>query len=111
MKIPFWGVCSFNIFRLAWRTTYVCLQMFIAMLIPFFNDVVGLLGAFCFWPLAIYFPVEMYIKQASIGTFTGHWWTLQGFSCLALLLSIGAAAGSVEGIVRHSRHLGKPFQL
>ncbi|CAM6088226.1 unnamed protein product [Calypogeia fissa] len=111
IQLPFWGACSFSIFRLTWRTAYVCLQTFIAMLVPFFNDVVGLLGAICFWPLAIYLPVEMYIKQASIATLTGHWWSLQFFSCLTLFLSIGAAAGSVEGLIRHGRHGGKPFKL
>ncbi|KAE8637426.1 hypothetical protein CSA_021612 [Cucumis sativus] len=30
---------------------------------PFFNDIVGLLGALGFWPLTVYLPVEMYIAQ------------------------------------------------
>jgi len=36
----------------------------IAMLVPFFNDVVGLLGALGFWPLTIFLPIQMHLKQA-----------------------------------------------
>ena len=38
----------------------------ISMLLPFFNDVVGILGAFGFWPLTVFFPIEMYISQKKI---------------------------------------------
>lgn len=36
------------------------------MLVPFFNDVVGLLGALGFWPLTVFLPIQMHIKQAGL---------------------------------------------
>ena len=36
----------------------------IAMLVPFFNDVVGLLGAIGFWPLTVFLTIHMHLKQA-----------------------------------------------
>ncbi|KAJ6426196.1 hypothetical protein OIU84_026724, partial [Salix udensis] len=36
------------------------------MIFPFFNSVLGLIGAMSFWPLTLYFPVQMYISQAKI---------------------------------------------
>jgi len=35
----------------------------IAILFPLFNDMLGVIGAVKFWPLVVYFPVEMYIVQ------------------------------------------------
>ncbi|KAK1371172.1 Amino acid transporter [Heracleum sosnowskyi] len=55
-----------NLFRLVWRTIFVIITTIISMLMPFFNDIVSILGAFGFWPLTVYFPVEMYIVQKKI---------------------------------------------
>ncbi|KAG8068618.1 hypothetical protein GUJ93_ZPchr0005g15140 [Zizania palustris] len=55
-----------NLFRLTWRSAFVVVTTVVSMLLPFFNDVVGLLGALGFWPLTVYFPVEMYIVQKRI---------------------------------------------
>ena len=30
-----------------------------ALIMPFFSAVIGFVGSFCFWPLAIYFPLAM----------------------------------------------------
>ncbi|MQI27723.1 hypothetical protein EI009_25840, partial [Escherichia coli] len=32
------------------------LNHLLAMVLPFFNDIVGLIGAIGFWPLTVYFP-------------------------------------------------------
>ncbi|KAG5031142.1 hypothetical protein JHK85_015124 [Glycine max] len=42
---------SFNLFRLIWRTIYVAVVTIIAMVMPFFNEFLALLGAIGFWPL------------------------------------------------------------
>ena len=34
------------------------------MLVPFFNDIVGLLGSLGFWPLTVFLPIQMHLKQA-----------------------------------------------
>eukprot|EP00884_Botryococcus_braunii_P012537 jgi/Botrbrau1/21284/Bobra.0463s0001.1 len=64
VRIPFTNtVYHFSAFRLVWRTFYVVATTLIAMLLPFFNDVLGLIGAIGFWPLTIYFPIAMHKAQ------------------------------------------------
>ncbi|KAL6179199.1 hypothetical protein ACLB2K_050715 [Fragaria x ananassa] len=72
-KIPMFPRFQVNPFRLCFRTVYVISTTRIAMLFPYFNQVLGVLGALNFWPLAIYFPVEMYFVQKKIGTWTKKW--------------------------------------
>ncbi|KAK6150798.1 hypothetical protein DH2020_015730 [Rehmannia glutinosa] len=88
-----------NMFRFVWRSLFVVSTTVISMLLPFFNDVVGILGAFGFWPLTVYFPVEMYIAQKKIAKWSTRWICLQMLSFACLMISIAAAAGSVAGVV------------
>lgn len=97
--IPGIGSYNLNLFRLVWRTAFVILTTIISMLLPFFNDVVGILGAFGFWPLTVYFPVEMYISQKKIPKWSTRWISLQMLSMACLIISIAAAAGSIAGVV------------
>lgn len=90
---------SLNMFRLVWRTIFVITTTVISMLLPFFNDVVGLLGALGFWPLTVYIPVEMYIAQKKIHKWSTKWVSLQILSGACLIITIAAATGSVAGIV------------
>ncbi|CAL9046640.1 amino acid permease 4-like [Musa acuminata AAA Group] len=87
-----------SLFRLVWRSTFVVLTTVISMLLPFFNDVVALLGALGFWPLTVYFPVEMYIVQKRIPRWSLRWVCLQMLSLGCLVITIAAAVGSVAGI-------------
>ncbi|XXG86211.1 hypothetical protein AAC387_Pa11g1146 [Persea americana] len=98
-----------NFFRLVWRTIFVVVTTVISMLMPFFNDVVGILGAFAFWPLTVYFPVEMYIAQKKIGRWTSQWLGLQIISFTCLTISLAAAAGSVAGVILDLKNY-KPFK-
>ncbi|XP_009604405.1 amino acid permease 4-like [Nicotiana tomentosiformis] len=108
IRIPLFGVYQLNFFRVIWRTIFVILTTIIAMLLPFFNDVVGLLGALGFWPLTVYFPIEMYIKQKKIGRWTNQWIGLQMLSAACLFVSIAAAVGSIAGVVLDLKTY-KPF--
>ncbi|KAF5176915.1 Amino acid permease [Thalictrum thalictroides] len=99
IPIPLLGTFKFNIFRLVWRTIFVAVTTVISMLLPFFNDVVGILGAFGFWPLTVYFPLEMYIAEKKIRKWTSQWVGLQILSVTCLLISLAAACGSVAGVV------------
>ncbi|KAM7278657.1 hypothetical protein ACFE04_005791 [Oxalis oulophora] len=47
IPVPFYGVYQLNLFQLIWRTGFVVLITLIAMLLPFFNDVVGILQRCC----------------------------------------------------------------
>lgn len=109
VNIPFCGVYSMNLFRLVWRTAYVVVTTVIAMMFPFFNDFLGLIGSISFWPLTVYFPIEMYIKQTKMKrfSFTWTWLKILSFSCL--IVSFIAAAGSIQGLATHLKKY-KPFQ-
>ncbi|XP_027162618.1 amino acid permease 2-like isoform X2 [Coffea eugenioides] len=109
IPIPFYGVYQLNFFRLSWRTAFVIVTSIIAMLMPFFNDVVGILGALGFWPLTVYFPIEIYVAQKKIGRWTTQWIGLQILSAACLLVSLSAAIGSVAGVVLELKTY-KPFK-
>ncbi|XP_044966979.1 amino acid permease 3-like [Hordeum vulgare subsp. vulgare] len=84
--------------RLTWRTAYVCVTTAVAMAMPFFGSVVGLIGSISFWPLTVYFPVEMYIAQRRVPRGSTRWLFLQALSAVCLLVSLVAAAGSVADV-------------
>jgi hypothetical protein len=87
-----------NMFRATWRTAFVVATTVVSMMLPFFNDVVGFLGALGFWPLTVYFPVEMYVVQKKVPKWSTKWVCLQMLSVCCLVISLAAAAGSIAGI-------------
>ncbi|PRQ27566.1 putative amino acid transporter, transmembrane domain-containing protein [Rosa chinensis] len=89
---------NINMFRLTWRTSFVVLVTVIAMAMPFFTDMLALLGAIGYWPLIVYVPIEMHIVQNKIQKQTLRWFGLQLLSFLCLLLSLAAASGSIYGL-------------
>ncbi|CAJ1937765.1 unnamed protein product [Sphenostylis stenocarpa] len=110
LKIPIPGLPPYKlkVFRLVFRTLYVLLTTVVSMLLPFFNDVVGVIGALGFWPLTVYFPVEMYISQKKIPKWSNRWISLQIFTVACLIVSVVAAVGSVAGVVLDLKKY-KPF--
>ncbi|KAK2968916.1 hypothetical protein RJ640_018608 [Escallonia rubra] len=100
INVPCYGTTKLSLFRLTWRTAYVIFTTALAMLFPFFNDFVGLLGALSFWPLTVYFPVEMYIAQAKIPRFSFTWIWLQILNWVCLIITLLAAAGSIRGLIK-----------
>ncbi|KAF7829806.1 amino acid permease 3-like [Senna tora] len=101
IKVGIPGVWCFNLnlFRMVWRTAFAVVSTVVAMALPFFNDVVGLLGALGFWPLTVYFPVEMYMVQRKVAKWSSEWMWLQALSLVCLIITIAAAVGSIVGIV------------
>lgn len=99
IKLPILPAFELNLLRLCFRTTYVASTTGIALLFPYFNQVLGVLGALNFWPLALYFPVEMYIVQRKIRAWTRVWVMLQALRAVCLLVTIIAFIGSLEGII------------
>jgi len=93
------GPFALSVFRLTWRSAFVCVTTVVAMLLPFFGNVVGFLGAVSFWPLTVYFPVEMYIKQRRVPRGSTKWICLQTLSVSCLIVSIAAAAGSIADVI------------
>ncbi|XP_015694346.2 amino acid permease 3-like isoform X1 [Oryza brachyantha] len=95
---------SVNMFRLTWRTAFVVASTVLAIVMPFFNDILGFLGAVGFWPLTVYYPVEMYIRQRRIERYTPRWVALQTLSLLCFLVSLAAAVASIEGVSESLKH-------
>lgn len=108
VNLPLVGTFRMNMFRLIWRTAFVTFSTVMAILLPFFNSIVGLIGAFSFWPLTVYFPVEMYMKQAKVPRFSLVWFALKLLSGFCLIVTLVAIAGSVEGIITDLKTY-KPF--
>lgn len=108
VRIPLCGVLNVNVFRLVWRTAYVTLTTVIAMIFPFFNSVLSLLGATSFWPLTVYFPIEMFISRAKIERFSFTWIWLKLLSMVCLIISLIVAVASIQGLVK-DLHSFKPF--
>ncbi|KAI4320857.1 hypothetical protein MLD38_034299 [Melastoma candidum] len=98
LKPPLLPAVQLNPFRLCFRSAYVVTTVGIALLFPYFNSVLGILGSLNFWPLAIYFPVEMYFRQKGIEPWSKLWVGLRLFSLVSAILSIVTLAGSVMNI-------------
>lgn len=101
-------ICSvtlrFNLFRLTWRTIFVIVATILAMAMPFFNEILSLLGAVGFWPLVVFFPIQMHIAQKQITKLSLKWCLLQLLSCLVFLISVAAIVGSIHGINKDLHH-------
>ncbi|KAI3855020.1 hypothetical protein MKX03_018414 [Papaver bracteatum] len=98
-KVPLLPSLNLSPFRLCTRTFYVATTTAIAITFPYFNQVLGVMGSLTFWPLIIYFPVQMYFVQLKVGAWTLKWVILQTFSIVCLIISTIALMGSIEGIV------------
>ncbi|GMQ03503.1 hypothetical protein CsSME_00049277 [Camellia sinensis var. sinensis] len=98
-----------NFFRLTWRTIFVILATTLAMALPFFNDILALLGAIGYWPLTVFFPVEMYIAKRRIGRWTNQWLGLQLINVVCFLVALAATCGSIQGLSK-AFNANKPFQ-
>ncbi|KAI3810163.1 hypothetical protein L1987_19773 [Smallanthus sonchifolius] len=88
-----------NPMRLCFRTSYVVLTTSIGMIFPYFNEAVAFAGSVTFWPLVVYFPVEMYIVRKKVVPWTVRWVLLRIFTILCLFVAIFAFVGSVQGII------------
>ncbi|KAK8465559.1 hypothetical protein PHAVU_009G112100 [Phaseolus vulgaris] len=93
--------CHVNFFRLIWRTAYVIVATVLAMAMPFFNEFLALLGAVGFWPLIVFFPVQMHIAQKQIKRLSLKWCMLQLLSFVSFLVTAAAATASIRGISKN----------
>ncbi|KAI9383575.1 hypothetical protein POPTR_013G103500v4 [Populus trichocarpa] len=90
--------------RLLLRTGFVIFTTLVAMMFPFFNAILGLLGSISFWPLTVYFPLNMYMVQANIKRGDSTWIMFQVLSLLCLVVSLVSVIGSVAGMLEHLKH-------
>ncbi|XP_027335975.1 probable amino acid permease 7 [Abrus precatorius] len=99
LKLPLLPAIPLNLLRLSFRTAYVVSTTVIAMVFPYFNQILGVLAGIIYYPLTIYFPVEMYLSQANIEAWTGKWVMLRTFSVVGFVVGLFTLVGSIEGIV------------
>ena len=76
-------VIRLNLLRLCSRSVYVGSTTKIAMMFPYFNQVMGIHGGLNFWPLSIYFPVEIYFGKLELRQQSGSCFELSA-SCACL---------------------------
>ncbi|KAF7064381.1 hypothetical protein CFC21_070712 [Triticum aestivum] len=93
------GPFALSALRLVWRSAFVCLTTLVAMAMPSFGAIVGLMGALSFWPLTVYFPVEMYMKQRAVARGSARWLCLKALTVGCLVVSVAATVGSIAGMV------------
>ncbi|XP_030511133.2 probable amino acid permease 7 isoform X1 [Cannabis sativa] len=99
LKLPLLPLVQLNPMRLCFRTAYVVSTTGIAMLFPYFNQVLGVLGAMGFWPMIIHFPVEMYFVKNKIEAWTRQWIVLRIISFVCFLVTVVGVMGSLQGLV------------
>ncbi|KAF9589446.1 hypothetical protein IFM89_023764 [Coptis chinensis] len=97
---------QFTLAKLFLRPAFVIFTTFVAMMFPFFNAIVGLLGAMSFFPLTVYFPLTMYIVQAKIKRGSFKWKAMQSLSMVCLVVTLISGVGSIADIVNHLKHAG-----
>eukprot|EP00252_Welwitschia_mirabilis_P013480 TRINITY_DN2963_c0_g1_i1.p1 TRINITY_DN2963_c0_g1~~TRINITY_DN2963_c0_g1_i1.p1 ORF type:complete len:483 (-),score=23.65 TRINITY_DN2963_c0_g1_i1:948-2396(-) len=88
-----------NLMRVCWRTVFVISTTVFAILFPSFNNVLAILGALNFWPLTVYLPVKMHMARKGYLNCSTKGIILNSLSIICLLISIAAAAGSIEGFI------------
>jgi len=101
------GRKSMMTFRLVWRSAYVAVVCVLAACLPFFNDIVGLIGAIGFWPATVLYPVEMYIRKYNVKG--ALWWAMEALNVFCFCITVLAIVGSVQVIISSASSY-KPFQ-
>lgn len=85
--------------RLSFRTAHTVANTIVTIAIPFFGDIIGLVGACTFFP-CMYFPLQLYkvVRKPSERVRR----TLNIIVVIAFFVTLMSAAGSVQQIVVHS---------
>lgn len=104
VRVPFVSI-EFAPCSLALRAGFVALTTMIAIGIPFFNAILGLMGSITFWPITVYYPVAMYMVRANITWGQPKWLALQSLSILAFLVTVFSAVGSFADVIHQLRLL------
>ncbi|CAJ1960249.1 unnamed protein product [Sphenostylis stenocarpa] len=104
LRLPLLPAFQLSFLRLSFRTAYVASTTVIAMLFPYFNQILGVLAGIIYYPLSIYFPVEMYLSQSNIEPWSSKWVMLRAFSVIGFVVGLFTLVGSIEGIVSAKLH-------
>lgn len=88
-------------FRLSFRSLYVVIVTVIGVCLPFFSDVVGLIGAIGFWPATVFYPIEMWITVYKPNLTRRI--LMETLNVICFFITVMAIAGSVQLIVVDSK--------
>ena len=69
-----------------------------SILVPFFSDIVGLVGAIGFWPTTVFFPIECWIRLYRPSPTYRFW--LRALNVICALVTVAAAMGSIYNIIK-----------
>ncbi|XP_059073623.1 amino acid permease 2-like [Cryptomeria japonica] len=105
IRIPLCGSISFTIFSLLVRSLVVVSTTVLAMLLPFFNTLMGFIGAVSFWPLTVYLPIQMYLTQTNVQKWSSKWVLNQSLSLICFLIIVAGIVGAITGISQDLRHV------
>lgn len=99
--LPIPGLRNFklNSFRIVYRSIFVILSTILSMFLPFFNEVVGILGSIGFWPSTFYIPVKIYLSQKKIPKWSKQWIFLQFLTAVCFTVSLAALSGSLVSLL------------
>lgn len=89
--------------RLWYRTIYVVLVTFLAVLLPFFSAVLGFVGAVGFWPATVFFPINCWIKVFRPRRTLRFFLHALDFFCF--IVTLLAIAGSVEAMIDSAKNV------
>ncbi|KAI7844982.1 hypothetical protein COHA_001348 [Chlorella ohadii] len=82
--------------RIAFRALYAVVACFISVLLPFFWDMVGLVGALGFWPTTVIFPIWMWRRVYKHDRKTAIFY--ETINLVSFLLTICATIGAIYSI-------------
>ncbi|XP_059666584.1 probable amino acid permease 7 [Cornus florida] len=99
LKFPHLPALRLSLLRLCFRTAYVAFTTGIAIVFPYFNQVVGVAGALTFWPIVIFFPAEMYLAHKNVEAWTTKFIVLRTYTTVCLFVLMFALVGSIEGVI------------
>ena len=86
------------------RIVYICSTCFIACLIPFFDDLMGLIGALGATPTTFVIPCLLWLTiKRPTPWISYHWWLCWVIAIVASCIGLIGAAGALYNIVEDSK--------
>ena len=88
--------------RLVWRTFYCAFCAAITIVLPFFNDIIGLVGSAGFVPMSFIFPCLFYIITKR---YRGRWeyWLNVGIISVMGLAGLLAVIASARNLIKRAQ--------
>ncbi|KAL5712076.1 hypothetical protein ACHQM5_014281 [Ranunculus cassubicifolius] len=112
IRVPFTKAKSIKLMpgSFVMRSSIIVLTTLVSMWLPYFNAIMGWLGAAAFWPLTVYLPISMHLSQRKIKRGAPKWFLLHGLSLGCLVVCFAALTSSTVGIIDSLKH-ANPFHI